>query len=247
MLLDRVEADRAQVVDRGAEADRLGHRRRARLELVRQRAPRRRLVADGSDHVAAEQEGLHLLEQLGAAPEGAGAARAAHLVPGDGEEVAAERLHVERAMRRGLRGVADDDRAAARAPRRRAARPGCSSRASWRSARQRRPSRCRCPRPRRADRAGAPRGRRAAACGTAAPVRFAMYCHGTKFEWCSSSVTSTTSPGPSSFRPQEYATRLSPSVAFRTKITSRADWCIQQRAHLLARASSSSVARSASR
>ena len=29
-----------------------------------------------------------------------------------------------------------------------------------------------------------------------APVRFATYCHGTKFEWCSSWVASTTSPGP---------------------------------------------------
>ena len=29
-----------------------------------------------------------------------------------------------------------------------------------------------------------------------APVRLAMNCHGTKFEWCSSSVITTTSPGP---------------------------------------------------
>ena len=54
-----------------------------------------------------------------------------------------------------------------------------------------------------------------------APVRFATYCQGTKFEWCSSSVTTTTSPGPRLSRPQAYATRLIPSVALRVKITSR--------------------------
>ncbi len=54
-----------------------------------------------------------------------------------------------------------------------------------------------------------------------APVRFAMYCHGTKFEWCSSSVTTTTSPGPRFDRPQAYATRLRLSVALRVKMISR--------------------------
>ena len=44
--LDRVEPDRLEVVDRGAEPDRLGDRRGARLELRRQLAPRRLLVAD---------------------------------------------------------------------------------------------------------------------------------------------------------------------------------------------------------
>ena len=36
-----------------------------------------------------------------------------------------------------------------------------------------------------------------------APVRPAMYCHGTKFEWCSSSLTTTTSPGPRFDNPHE--------------------------------------------
>ena len=49
-------------------------------------------------------------------------------------------------------------------------------------------------------------------------MRFATYCHGTKFEWCSSSVTTTTSPGPRLSKPQAYATRLIPSVALRVKI-----------------------------
>src|SRR6266487_2138151 len=34
-----------------------------------------------------------------------------------------------------------------------------------------------------------------------APLRLAMYCQGTKFEWCSSSVTTATSPGPRLSRP----------------------------------------------
>ena len=46
VLRDLVQADRLEVVDRRAEADRLGDRRRARLELVRQLAPRRLVRAD---------------------------------------------------------------------------------------------------------------------------------------------------------------------------------------------------------
>ena len=69
--------------------------------------------------------------------------------------------------------------------------------------------------------------------GAVAP---AMYCHGTKFEWCSSSVTTTTSPGPRLLRPHEYATRLIASVALRTKMISRTSGALMKRAHLLARA-----------
>ena len=70
--LDRVEADGVQVVDRRAEADRLGHRRRARLELVRQLAPRRPVEPHRADHVAAGEERLH---RLRAAPRGPRARR----------------------------------------------------------------------------------------------------------------------------------------------------------------------------
>ena len=38
------------------------------------------------------------------------------------------------------------------------------------------------------------------------------------FEWCSISVMSTSSPGPTLSRPQAYATRLIASVALRVKI-----------------------------
>ena len=56
-----------------------------------------------------------------------------------------------------------------------------------------------------------------------APVLPAMYCHGTKFEWCSSSVASTRSPGPRLSSPQPYATVLIAAVTFRVKTISRAD------------------------
>ena len=59
-------------------------------------------------------------------------------------------------------------------------------------------------------------------CLKLAPVRLATNCHGTKFEWCSSSVITTTSPGPRLSIPQAYATRLIASVALRVKTTSRA-------------------------
>ena len=49
---------------------------------------------------------------------------------------------------------------------------------------------------------------------TVAPVISATICHGTMFEWCSISVTSTSSPGFSSRAPQAQATRLIASLAF---------------------------------
>ena len=71
---------------------------------------------DRADHLAAGQKRRHLLEQLGAAPEDAGAG-AAHLVAGEGVEVAAQRLNVDRAVGGGLRAVDDQDGAAIVGPR----------------------------------------------------------------------------------------------------------------------------------
>ena len=66
-----------------------------------------------------------------------------------------------------------------------------------------------------------------------APVRRHSSCHGTRFAWCSSSVTTISSPGPSTNRSDSgprpvrieelliaYATRLIPSVAFLTNTSS---------------------------
>src|SRR5205085_7907408 len=105
-----IEADPVQVVDGGAEPDGLRNRRRAGLELVRQLVPRRALDGDGADHSAPELEGLHPLEQLAPPPEDADPGRPAQLVPGETEEVAVERLDVDRAVRDRLGRVADDDR-----------------------------------------------------------------------------------------------------------------------------------------
>ena len=80
MLLDRFEPDRAEVVERRAEADGLRDRLRSRLELVRQLSPRRLLDFHLPDHVSAEIERLHLLEERRAAPQRSDAARAAELV-----------------------------------------------------------------------------------------------------------------------------------------------------------------------
>ena len=107
MTLDRLEADRLEVVDRGPEADCLGHRRGTGLELVRQLAPRALVSFDRPDHVPPGEKRLHRLEQLGAAPERPHAARPAHLVGRDGGEVAAERLHVHLPVRRSLSRVGD--------------------------------------------------------------------------------------------------------------------------------------------
>src|ERR1700745_4248717 len=101
MLLDRLEPDCADVIERRAKSDRLGDRLRSRLVLVRKLAPGRLLHFHLADHVTAEVERLHLLEQLRASPKGAHAARAAQLVRREREEVAVECLYVDGAMRCG--------------------------------------------------------------------------------------------------------------------------------------------------
>ena len=110
--LDRGETDLEYVVDGGPEPDRLGDRGSSSLELVRQLVPGRSLHGDGPDHLAAEVERRHRLEELPSAPERADSARPAHLVRRDRQELAVERLHVERAVRRRLGGIHDHDRVA---------------------------------------------------------------------------------------------------------------------------------------
>ena len=61
---DGVHADAGEVVDRRAEPDRLGDRRRAGLEPGRRRRERRPLHRDGLDHRAAAEERRHRGEQL---------------------------------------------------------------------------------------------------------------------------------------------------------------------------------------
>src|SRR2546423_9768257 len=108
--LDRIEADAREIVDGRAEADRFRHRGRTGLELVRQLSPRRLLEADRVDHVTSGEERLHREQKLAAPPQRPDAARPAHLVGRDRDEVGAERLYVDVDVRRGLGGVADEDR-----------------------------------------------------------------------------------------------------------------------------------------
>ena len=75
-----------------------------------------------------------------------------------------------------------------------------------------------------------------------APVAFASTCHGTRFEWCSISVVTITSPGPRLVRPYEYATRLIASVVSRVKITSRSDGAFTRSRTFLRVPSNASVA-----
>jgi hypothetical protein len=91
------------VFGRRPEADRLGDRRRAGLELVRDAVGFEGAQLDALDHVAAAQEGGHRLEQIQPAVEGADPRRNAHLVSREGVEVGAQRRHVHREMRHRLR------------------------------------------------------------------------------------------------------------------------------------------------
>ena len=95
VLLDGREADLRDVVDGRAERVRLRDRLRARLELVRELAPRRVLVADGADHVPAEVERRHLVEQLGASPQAANARRPVKFVRRESVKVRADRGNID--------------------------------------------------------------------------------------------------------------------------------------------------------
>ena len=106
-----LHAECLQVVDCRAESDRLGDRRRAGLELVGQLVPGGAFEIDRRDHVAAGEEGLHLIEDLGAAVQHADACRAERLVAGPGVEVGADRGGVHGHVGHGLCAVDQRQRA----------------------------------------------------------------------------------------------------------------------------------------
>ena len=83
-----------EVVDGRPEADGLGDRLGAGLELPRDVVGREAVEAHVADHLAAAEERRHLLEQRLAGPERADAGRAAHLVGGERDEVGVPGLHV---------------------------------------------------------------------------------------------------------------------------------------------------------
>ena len=78
-----------------------------------------------------------------------------------------------------------------------------------------------------------------------APVRSVSSCHGTMLEWCSISVMTTSSPGPTRRSPSAQAnvlaSRLSASVMFLVKITSSRDGAPMNSATLSRAPSNASV------
>ena len=71
--VDRVQADRVQIVDRRAQADGRHDRRRAGFELGRQIGRLEAFERHAADHAAAAQKRRHRVEQLAAAVEHADA------------------------------------------------------------------------------------------------------------------------------------------------------------------------------
>ena len=82
-------------IERSAETDGRGDRRRPSLEASRRRPEGRLLQRDLLDHLAAGHEWRHRLEQLAAAPQHADAGRPVGLVAGKGIEIDAELAHVD--------------------------------------------------------------------------------------------------------------------------------------------------------
>ena len=111
MLVDALEADVGQVIDRRSESDRVDVRTRPGLELPRQLVPLGHRDRHAADHVAAVEEWPHLLEKSRPSPHRTRPGRREHLVAAEHQEIRAKSLHVDRGMRHGLRGVDDDRRA----------------------------------------------------------------------------------------------------------------------------------------
>jgi len=97
--VDRGKVERVQIVDGGAQPDRAGDVRRARLELVRHLVVGRLLESHGTDHVPAALIGGHGLEQGQASVQHANARRTQQFVSRQGVEVAVEVLHVDLQVR----------------------------------------------------------------------------------------------------------------------------------------------------
>ena len=79
-----------------------------------------------------------------------------------------------------------------------------------------------------------------------ASFSWARICHGTRFAWCSISVSTITSPRPMFLRPQAYATRLIDSVALRVQTISCGSLTLSSLATLTRAPSYAAVARSLS-
>ena len=118
---------------------------------------------------------------------------------GGDEEVDAERLHVDGLVRHRLRAVEQDVARRPRGPGRRARSTGFSvprMLLTWTKASTLVRSLTSASRSVRSSRPSSVSGSQR----SVAPVRSQSICHGTRLEWCSISVTQTSSPGPSAKR-----------------------------------------------
>ena len=111
LLLNVVEADLADIVDRGPESDSARRVDRPGLEFVRKLRVCRGIARHILDHLSACEERRHLIEQLLFSIENANSHRRKQLMPGKCKEISAELFHIDRHVRRALRAVDDDNRA----------------------------------------------------------------------------------------------------------------------------------------
>ena len=100
-----VAADVVEVIHRRVQPDGAGDVRRAGLESVRRVFPGALLEIHVQNHFAAALIRRHGFEHFLAAIQNADAGRPAHFVAGEREEIAADFLHVDRAMAGALRGI----------------------------------------------------------------------------------------------------------------------------------------------
>ena len=199
-----------QPFGRRAESYSAGNWRCARFEAARRNGIGGAFQSDLFDHLAAAHEGWQALKTALTPPQHADAGRAEHLVSGEGVEIGAQRLNVDRSMRRALSTVKqhlrthrfcrfDNGGVSVTAP---VTFEQCVTEINWQrfvtmSFRWPRSSR--------------PSGVTLTAF-TVMPARSTSICHGTILLWCSSSEMTTSSPGLSKL-PKEWATRLMADVA----------------------------------
>ena len=242
MLLDRLQANGFEVVDCGAEPDGLGDRRGARLELVRQLVPRSSPSNSTLRIMCPPRLNGSIASSSSARPQSAPTPLGPHILWAENARKSQPSAWTSSLpVRRSLSCVDDDDRSPL-------VRPGAqlSTGLMVPSALETRSVATTFTLPVALDIVEGIEVQLAVSSSgitlKSAPVRFATYCHGTKLEWCSSSVTTTTSPGPRLERPHAYATRFSASVALRVKIDLALRGALMKRA-IFRRAPSKAVGR----
>ena len=103
--VDGIEADALHIVDGGVQARRARGVDGAGLKFVRHLGEHRALARDGLDHLAAREKRRQLLQKLAPPVQRPDAHGPVELVAGEGEEVRAQLLYVDRQVRRALRAV----------------------------------------------------------------------------------------------------------------------------------------------